>query len=112
LITGYFLHRFQTLTPSTWRPESWRQHALAVIWAAFGGAGLGALAMQVAWSHDSSANAVSFGFLAWSALAVPVIPTMATYVNLHRAVVAGLLLEWLLFAVGVSLACRWILRSP
>lgn len=107
LITGYIFHRYQKRTPSTWRPENWRQHALAVLWAAIGGGGLGAVEAQVAWSADSVASAVGFAFLAWAALAGPVIATMATYVNWHRAVVTGLLMEWLLFAIGVSLACRW-----
>ena len=107
LITGFAFHRFQKLTPATWRPENWRHHALAVLWAALGGAALGALDARVAWSQDSISAAIGFGALIWAALAAPVIATIATYVKLHRAVVFGLLLEWLVFAVGVSLACSW-----
>ncbi len=107
LITGYGFHRFQKLTPATWRAESWRQHALAVVWAALGGMAMGALEARVGGAHDWR-SAVGFAVVAWAALAAPVIATLATYVNLHRAVVFGLLLEWLVFAVGVSLACsRW-----
>jgi hypothetical protein len=52
----------------------------------------------------------AFGALLWSAIAGPVIATIATYVNLHVIVVAGLLLEWLLFALGATLAC-WVWRT-
>jgi hypothetical protein len=107
LITGYCFHRFQKLTPATWRPESWRQHVLAVGWAALGGMAIGALDARAFGAHDWK-SAMGFAGLTWAALAAPVIATLATYVNLHRAVVFGLLLEWLVFVVGVSLACsRW-----
>jgi hypothetical protein len=108
LITGYLTHRFQKATPATWRPEGWRQHALAVLWSGIGGAAIGALDGRVAWSHSSPVSALVFAALLWGALAAPVLATIATYVNLHGAVVAGLLLEWFVFAAGVSLACwRW-----
>ena len=107
LITGFAFHRFQKFTPATWRTESWRQHARAVAWAALGGVALGALEYRVTWIHLSLWNTIQFAILAWAALAGPVIATMATYINLHRAVVFGILLEWLILAIGVSLACYW-----
>jgi hypothetical protein len=105
LITGYLCHGFQRATPSTWRTERWSQHALAMLWSGIGGAILGTFDAQVAWSHSSAASAMTFAALIWGAVAGPVIATIATYVNLHLIVVAGLLLEWLLFALGVSMAC-------
>jgi hypothetical protein len=108
LITGYLCHPYQKATPSTWRPEAWPQHALAIIWSGIGGAMLGALDAKVTWSHSSATSALVFAALIWGALAAPVIATIATYVNMHRLVVAGLLLEWFMFAVGVSVACwQW-----
>ncbi len=107
LITGHLCHRFQKATPSTWRAEGWTQHALAMLWSGIGGAALGVLDGKVSWSHSSSMSALVFAALVWGALAAPVLATIATYVNMHRVVIAGLLLEWLLFAVGVSLAC-WL----
>jgi hypothetical protein len=108
LITGYLCHRFQRATPMTWRQEIWVQHALAVLLSGIGGITLGTLDAKVGWSHASSTSALLFAALIWGATAGPVIAIIATYVNMHRIVVAGLLLEWFLFAVGVSLACwRW-----
>jgi hypothetical protein len=104
LITGFLCHRFQKATPSTWRPEGWTQHALAMLWSGIGGAALGGFDAQVAWSHSSATSALAFGALLWGAIGAPVIATLATYVNLHVIVVAGLLLEWLLFALGATLA--------
>jgi hypothetical protein len=108
LITGYLCHRFQRATPLTWRHEVWVQHALAVLLSGIGGVALGTLDAKVEWSHASANSALLFAALLWGAAAGPVIATMATYVNMHRVVVGGLLLEWLLFAVGVTTACwRW-----
>ena len=105
LITGVLCHRFQKVTPSTWRPEGWKQHALAMLWSGIGGAALGGFDAQVSWSHSSAMSALALAALLWGAMAGPVIATIATYVNLHVIVVGGLLLEWLLFALGVTLAC-------
>jgi hypothetical protein len=108
LITGYLCHRFQKATPMTWRDEVWLQHALAVLLSGIGGATLGALDAKIGWSNAAASSAMLFAVMVWGATAGPVIATLATYVNMHRVVVAGLLLEWLLFAIGVSLACwRW-----
>lgn len=105
LITGFLCHRFQKATPLTWRAENWHQHALAVVWSAIGGGAMGWLDARVSWGHASLLGALGFAGLVWTAVGGPAIATMATYVNLHRIVVAGLLVEWLLFAAGVSLAC-------
>jgi hypothetical protein len=59
LTTGYLCHTYQKATPSTWRPEGWPQHALAIIWSGTGGATLGALDATVAWSHSSATSAAS-----------------------------------------------------
>jgi hypothetical protein len=105
LITGYLCHPFQKATPATWRLERWPQHALAMLWSGIGGTALGVFDAQVAWSHSSAQSALAFAALVWCAIAGPVIATIAIYVNLHFVVVAGLLLEWFLFALGVSLSC-------
>jgi len=108
LITGYLCHRFQKSTPMTWRQETWVQHALAVALSGIGGVALGTLDGRVGWAHASATSALLFAALLWGATAAPVIAIIATYANMHRVVVAGLLLEWLLFAVGVSIACwKW-----
>src|ERR1700689_4586971 len=43
LITGRLFHPYQRKTPSTWRPESWRQHLSAMLLQTLAGAGLGGL---------------------------------------------------------------------
>ena len=106
LVTGYAFHRFQKLTPATWRRESWRQHMLAIVWAAASGAALGTLEGFLP-AARSGTSAMGVAVLVWAAAAAPIIATIATYVNLHVAVAAGLLLEWLALLLGVALACHW-----
>ena len=67
---------------------------------------IGLLETRMAWVQDAL-SAAGFATLVWVPLGA-VIATLATYINVHRAVIAGLLLEWWVFALGVSLAAhRW-----
>ena len=112
LITGYLFHRFQRLTPDTWRPEGPKQYALSSGIQILAGAALGLLFFGTGGvSHLAArgwlASAVVFGVLAWVALACPVLLTSAVYIRLHRGVVMGLLLDSLVGVLLVSSACAW-----
>jgi hypothetical protein len=105
LITGWLFHRYQALTPATWRGESWGRHGAAMLLQAFAGAGLGWLCMLVG---APPADTVLLGLIA--AAGIPVLAcilVLALYVNWHRGVVAGLVVEWALFVGLVLTACAY-----
>ncbi|MEO8741474.1 MAG: hypothetical protein ABI537_17480 [Casimicrobiaceae bacterium] len=54
-------------------------------------------------------NGLLFGLLCWAALGAPVLCSLALFVNLHRGVVVGLVLDWLLVALLAGLAAAWTL---
>jgi hypothetical protein len=120
-ITGRIFHRFQALTPHTWRkPESWMHYltsagvrilaciGIALLYDAVGFAARDLFAGEIA-------NGAAFGFLIWACGAAPVILETALFVNWHRGFVVGLLLDWLVLSVvaGVvaSLARRFLMVS-
>jgi hypothetical protein len=103
LFTGRLFHPYQKMTPATWRPESWRQHVLAMLLQAGAGAGLGWL--------FSAAGAPTVGFALcelglgiWMVM-VAWILIQALYVNWHAGFVVGLILDWSVFIAGVLWAC-------
>lgn len=103
LITGRLFHPFQAQTPATWRPESWRQHVLALLLHLIAGAGLGWLFTL------SSVSPIGSTLLELMAAARTVIASCllihALSVNWHAGFVVGLVLDWAVFIVGVLLAC-------
>ena len=50
-----------------------------------------------------------FGVLCWADLGAPVLFSIALFVNLHRGVVVGLLLDWLLVSLFSGVAAAWTL---
>ncbi len=115
LITGYLFHRFQRLTPETWRPEGAKQYGLSSVIQVLGGAAIGLLFFATGGlSHLGVAgwlpNGLLFGALAWLALACSVQATNAVYINLHRGVVVGLFLDSLVGVLLASCACAWAAR--
>jgi hypothetical protein len=112
LITGYLFHQYQRLTPETWRPEGPKQYARSSVVQVLAGAVVGLLFFATGGlSHLAArgwlATGVLFGFLAWLALACPVVVTSAVYIRLHRGVVVGLLLDSLVGVLLVSMICAW-----
>ena len=110
LVTGTLFHRFQALTPATWRPnEGSREYTassafnlvatlmLTFLFAATGGVH--------AWDLGSPLlNGLLFGVLAWIALALPLLLSQAVFVNVHRGVTTGLALDWLLLCLWTGAA--------
>lgn len=116
LVTGMAFHPYQRLTPATWRTsEGPRQYALAS-----GTTVLAALMIALFFSLTGGvtafggagwvANGLLFGLLCWAALGAPVLCSLALFVNVHRGVVVGLLLDWLLVGLLAGLAAAWTLR--
>jgi hypothetical protein len=111
-ITGSLCHRFQKLTPETWRPEGPTQYTLSSVIQILAGAAVGFLYFAtggVARLGATSwlASGLLFGFLTWLAVACPVHAINAVYVKLHRGVVTGLLLDSLIGLLIVGCACAW-----
>jgi len=112
LITGHVFHRFQRLTPETWRPEGPKQYALSTLMQTLEGAAVGVFfyatgGISTAGPGGWLVRGFLFGGLGWLALVCPTILGSAIYVRLHRGVVAGLLLDSLLAVLFMSWGCAW-----
>jgi hypothetical protein len=112
LITGTVFHRFQRLTPETWRAEGPKQYALSSLLQVLAGAAIGLLFFATGGlSHVALTSwlqsGLLFGGLAWLAVACPTHAISAVYVKLHRGVVAGLLVDSLVGLLVVGCACAW-----
>jgi hypothetical protein len=103
LITGRLFHPYQRLTAATWRPESWRQHVLAMLLQAGAGAGLGWL-FSAAGAPTLGFELIELGLGIWMVMVAGIL-IQALYVNWHAGFVVGLILDWSVFIAGVLLAC-------
>lgn len=108
LITGRLFHPYQKLTAATWRPESWRQHGLAMLLQIIAGAGIGGLFSAVG-APPVGFALFELGLGIWMLL-VACILIQALYVNWHPGFIAGLILDWTVFIAGVLLACAVLSR--
>lgn len=112
LITGVVFHPFQARTPGTWRAgEDSAQYA-----AASGLTLLAALVVSTLVALTGGAHLLAgagggalLGTLCWAALALPVLLSVSLFVNVHRGVIAGLLLEWLVTSAAAGAAAGWLL---
>ena len=112
LMTGYVFHKYQRLTPETWRPEGPREYATSSVIQVLGGAAVGLLYFATGGASRVGATSwlaggLLFGGLAWLAVACPSQVVTAVYVKLHRGVVVGGLLDSLLGLFVVGCACAW-----
>ena len=105
LVTGRLFHRFQAATPQVWRIESWRNHAAAMALQALAGAAIGGV-FEVARSPALGAELIALAVGIWGTLAACLL-VQAVYVRWHWGFVLGLLLDWLLFVLGVLGSCAW-----
>jgi hypothetical protein len=112
LFMGALFHRFQALTPNTWRPEGAKQYALSSVFIILGSVGLGllfALTGGVTAAHGSPwwLQGLTFGSLCWVALPLPSLLSMALFVNFHRGFVLGALLDSFVACVVTSEVVAW-----
>ena len=113
LITGVIFHPFQSRTPQTWRTSEGAAHyavasALTIL-AAFVITAFFAATGGLHGVTGPISNGIYFGFLCWSALALPVTLSFAVFVNLDKAFVAGLLLDWLVVSLVAGGVAGWLL---
>jgi hypothetical protein len=97
---GAIFHRFQKLTPQTWRRESAQSYALSSIVHIFAALGIALLFSVVA--HDQNTffqagvgGGAKFALVCWGLFALLIVLEAAIYINLHPFVVVGQLLDWL-----------------
>ena len=112
LVTGALFHRYQRLTPDTWRPEGPAQYALISLVQVLSGAAVGLLWYVTGGPAHAAASAwvargLLFGGVLWLATACPYHLVSAVYVRLHRGVTVGLLLDSLAGLLLVGVACAW-----
>jgi hypothetical protein len=108
VVTIKVFHRFRRRTPATYRNLS--RHMLvwaAIVIAAFTYSGFFAITGGVGWLNVRQwvQIGVLFGVGCWAALPLPLLLSLSVFINLHRGVVIGLLLEWLLISVAFGVVC-------
>jgi len=115
LIIGNLFHRYQRLTPETWRPEGPKQYAMSSIVQVLAGAAVGLLFFvtggapslaQVGWLT----RGLVFGSAVWLAVACPIHLVTAIYVKLHKGHVVGALLDSLVGLAITGCACAFTVR--
>ena len=112
LITGALFHKYQRLTPATWRPEGPTQYTLSSVVQMLGGTLVGLLYFATGGparllTANWLATGLVFGGLLWLAVAAPIHVIFAVYVKLHPRFVVGALLDSLVGLMIVSAACAW-----
>jgi len=115
LVTGTVFHRYQRLTPETWRPEGPTQYALSSLLLVLAGVAVGLLFYLTGGplggdAHAWVARGLLFGSVVWLAAACPIHLMNAIYVRLHRGVTIGLLLDSLVGLLLIGVACAWAAR--
>lgn len=115
LQAGVF-HKFQKRTPGTWRREGPAQYVLSVVCRMLVGVGFPLLYIYTGMGAADAVRSgwlvigLKMGVLTWMAAPLPLTLSMATFVNLHKGVVAGLLLDWSLVCIASGVICAKFLQ--
>lgn len=113
LLTGVVFHPFQARTPNTWRAdEGPTQYAAASGLTLFAALAVSMLVALTGGAHLFAGRVIDgamLGILCWIAIAVPVLLSVALFINVHRGVITGLLTEWLLTSAVAGAASGWLL---
>jgi hypothetical protein len=113
VMNAWLFHDYQKLTPATWRPEGPREYLLSScvsLWSGFAFALLFAMTgttLTARLGHWFPAGLL-FGSACFAAFPLPVILSQAIFVNLHRGVVAGLLLDSFLTCLACGVICALV----
>lgn len=106
---GKVFHRFQKLTPNTWRPENNRSYALSSAVTILTGIAIATVFLLVARMGGvfagGATGALRFAAVCWMALTAPFIVNAAVFINLHPWFVVGQVLNALttsVFACGIT----------
>src|SRR6476659_2646974 len=109
---GFVFHRFQRLTPNTWRPENNRSYMLSSTITFLSCIAIATVFLLVARMGGVFAGglpgALRFAAVAWMALAAPIIVNAAIFINLHPWFVVGQVVNALTNSVlACSLTVWW-----
>ena len=110
---GFVFHRYQRLTPNTWRPENNRSYMLSSTVTILACIAIATVFLLVARMGGVFAGglpgALRFAAVAWMALAAPVVVNAAIFINLHPWFVVGQVVNALttsLVACGITACWR------
>jgi hypothetical protein len=110
---GFVFHRFQGLTPNTWRPENNRSYLLSSTITFLSCIAIATVFLLVARMGGVFAGgfpgALRFAAVAWMAWSAPLIVNAAVFINLHPWFVVGQVVNALttsLLACGVTACWR------
>jgi hypothetical protein len=114
LMQAILFHKFQKLTPNTWRQEDKRKYAIAMFARLILGVGFTMLYVYTGMGRSVRAEwlmiGLKFGGLGWLGVALPQTISMATFVNLNRGFVVGQLLDWLIVCLACGVICARLLQ--
>jgi hypothetical protein len=103
---GFVFHRYQALTPNTWRPENTRSYTLSSVITFLSCIAIATVFLLVARMGGVFAGglpgALRFAAVCWMALSAPPIVNAAVFINLHPWFVFGQVVNALTTSV---LAC-------
>jgi hypothetical protein len=103
---GFVFHRFQQLTPNTWRPENNRSYTLSSMITFLSCIAIATVFLLVAREGGVFAGglpgALRFAAIVWMAWSAPLVVNAAVFINLHPSFVVGQVLNALTTSV---LAC-------
>src|SRR5262249_11157507 len=88
LMQAILFHKFQKLTPNTWRQENRGKYAIAMVARLILGIGFTMLYIYTGMGRAVRTEwlmvGLKFGGLGWLGVALPQTMSMATFVNFHR----------------------------
>jgi hypothetical protein len=108
---GVVFHRYQNLTPNTWRPENSRSYALSSAITFLSCIAIATVFLLVARMGGVFAGggigALRFAAVAWMALTAPIIVNAAVFINLHPWFVVGQVVNALTTSVLACTITAW-----
>jgi hypothetical protein len=108
---GFVFHRYQRLTPNTWRPENSRSYALSSAITFLSCIAIATVFLLVARMGGVFAGglpgALRFAAVAWMAWSAPLIVNAAVFITLHPWFVVGQVVNALTTSVLASGITGW-----
>jgi hypothetical protein len=108
---GAVFHRYQRLTPNTWRPENNRSYTISSLITFLSCIAIATVFLLVARMGGVFAGgcvgALRFAAVAWMALTAPVVINAAVFINLHPWVVVGQVVNALTTSVLTCTITAW-----
>lgn len=108
---GMAFHRFQKLTPNTWRPENNRSYMLSSTITLLSSIAIATVFLLVARTGGVFAGgcvgALRFAAVCWMAFSAPLIVDAAVFINLHPWCVVGQVVNALTTSVLACTITAW-----